>query len=72
MIKCCNCEKEFETENDLSLICEKQELINGFWQATERFITDGNIPEDTGTERYEVFKGCPDCLGDECLMDVKD
>ena len=34
MIKCCNCEKEFETENDLSLICEKQELINGFWQAT--------------------------------------
>ena len=72
MIKCCNCEKEFENENDLSLICEKQELINGFWQATERFVTDGNIPEDTDTERYEVLKGCPDCLGDECLMDVKD
>ena len=52
MIKCCNCEKEFETENDSDFICEKQELINGFWQATERFVIDGNIPEDTDTERY--------------------
>lgn len=68
MIKCCNCKEVFETENDLSDIVEKQELINGEWQTTDRFILQGFVPEDTETVRYEVFKGCPNCMGDECLM----
>lgn len=29
MIKCCNCEEVFETENNLSYIVEKVELIDG-------------------------------------------
>lgn len=68
MIKCCNCERLFEIERDLSLIIEKQELIDGEWHATDRFVCQGAIPEDTKTVRYEVFKGCPECLSDEYLM----
>ena len=70
MIKCCNCERLFETERDLSLIVEKQELIDGKWHATDRFVCQGAVPEDTETVRYEAFKGCPECLGDEYLMDL--
>lgn len=70
MIKCTNCERVFETERDLSLIVEKQELIDGEWHATDRFVYQGVVPEDTETTRYEVFKGCPECLGDENLMDL--
>ena len=70
MIKCNNCEEFFETENDLSAIVEKQEFINGEWHSTDRFILQGPIPEDTKTVRYEVFKGCPNCMGDEYLMDL--
>lgn len=69
MIKCLNCEEIFETEDDLSNIVEESELINGEWQTTDRFILQGPIPEDTKTTRYEVFKGCPNCMGDEYLMD---
>lgn len=68
MIKCCNCERLFEIERDLSLIIEKQELIDGEWHATDRFVCQGAIPEDTKTVRYEAFKGCPECLSDEYLM----
>lgn len=70
MIKCTNCEKLFETERDLSLIIEKQELIDGEWCTTDRFVCQGTVPEDTEMVRYEAFKGCPECLGDECLMDL--
>lgn len=69
MIKCTNCEEIFETENDLSTIVEKQELIDGEWRSTDRFILQGPIPEDTETTRYEVFEGCPNCMGDEYLTD---
>lgn len=72
MIKCTNCEKLFETERDLSLIIEKQELIDGEWRTTDRFVYQGTVPEDTETMRYEIFKGCPECLGDEYLMDIED
>ena len=70
MIKCTNCERIFETERDLSLIVEKQELINGEWHATDRFVYQRPIPKDTETIRYEAFKGCPECLSDEYLMDL--
>lgn len=70
MIKCCNCEEVFETENDLSYIVEKAELINGKWHSTDRLILQGPVPEDTKTVRYEVFKGCPNCMGDEYLMEI--
>lgn len=75
MIKCCNCEKVFETENDLSYIVEKPNLstANGTrptWHSTDRFAMQGPVPEDTKTVRYEVFKGCPNCIGDEYLMEI--
>lgn len=70
MIKCCNCEKVFETEDDLSTIVEVQELVEGDWLTTDRFIAQGPIPEDTKTVRYAVFKGCPDCMGDEYLAEI--
>lgn len=70
MIKCCNCEKVFETENGLSYIVEKAELIDGKWHSTDRFSMQGPVPEDTKTVRYEVFKGCPNCMGDEYLMEI--
>ena len=57
MIKCCNCKEIFETEDDLSDIVEKTELIDGEWHAIDRFILQGLVPEDTKTVRYEVFKG---------------
>ena len=69
MIKCCNCEKVFKTENDLSYIVEQFELIDGEWHSTDRFILQGFVPEDTKTVRYEIFKGCPNCMGDEYLME---
>ena len=56
MIKCCNCEEIFETENDLSTIVEVQELVDGEWQSTDRFVLQGPVPEDTKTVRYAVFK----------------
>lgn len=71
MIKCTNCEEIFETENDLSTIVEKQELIDGEWHSTDRFILQGPIPEGTKTVRYEFFMGCPNCMSDEYLMDVE-
>ena len=70
MIKCCNCEEIFETENDLSYIVEKAELIDGEWHSTDRFAMQGPVPEDTKTVRYEVFKGCPNCMGDEYLIEI--
>lgn len=70
MIKCCNCEEIFETEKDLSTIVEVQELVEGDWLTTDRFIAQGAIPEDTKTVRYTVFKGCPNCMGDEYLMEI--
>ena len=70
MIKCCNCEEIFETEDDLSYIVEKTELIDGEWHSTDRFVLQGPVPEDTKTVRYEVFKGCPNCMGDEYLMEI--
>ena len=70
MIKCCNCEEIFETENNLSYIVEKTELIDGEWRSTDRFAMQGPVPEDTKTVRYEVFKGCPNCMGDEYLMEI--
>lgn len=47
MIKCCNCEKVFETGNDLSCIVEQFEFIDGEWHSTDRFILQGFVPEDT-------------------------
>lgn len=70
MIKCCNCEEIFETENDLSYIVEKTELIDGEWHSIDRFVLQGAIPEDTETVRYAVFKSCPNCMGDEYLMKI--
>ena len=70
MIKCCNCEEIFETENDLPYIVEKTELIDGEWHSADRFAMQGPVPEDTKTVRYEVFKGCPNCMGDEYLMEI--
>ena len=72
MIKCTNCERLFENERDLSLIIERRELVDGEWHATDRFVYQGSVPEDTETVRYEAFKGCPECLGDEYLMDLDD
>ena len=70
MIKCCNCEEVFETENDLSYIVEKAELIDSEWHSTDRFILQGSVPGNTKTVRYEVFRGCPNCMGDEYLMEI--
>ena len=70
MIKCCNCEEIFETENDLSYIVEKTELIDSEWHSIDRFVLQGPVPEDTKTVRHEVFKGCPNCMGDEYLMEI--
>lgn len=70
MIKCCNCEEVFETENDLSYIVEKAELIDSEWHSTDRFILQGSVPENTKTVKYEVFRGCPNCMGDEYLMEI--
>ena len=70
MIKCCNCEEVFETEEDLSYIVEQSEFIDGEWKTTDRFLLDGHKPRNTKTAKYEVFKGCPYCMGDEYLMDV--
>ena len=70
MIKCCNCEEVFETENDLSYIVEKAELINGKWHSTDRFILQAPVPENTKTVGYEVFRGCPNCMCDEYLMEI--
>ena len=70
MVKCCNCEEIFETEEDLSTIVEVQELVEGDWLTTDRFIAQSPIPEDTKTVRYEVFKGCPNCMGDEYLAEI--
>lgn len=47
-----------------------QTLIDGEWHSTDRFAMQGPVPEDTKTVRYEVFKGCPNCMGDEYLMEI--
>ena len=70
MLKCYNCGKVFETEEDLSTIVEVQELVEGDWLTTDRLVAQGVIPEDTETVRYAVFKGCPDCMGDEYLAEI--
>lgn len=71
MIRCNNCMETFENEEELSLIVEQQELIDGEWRAIDRFIHEPDM-ELTNTEdvRYEIFKGCPFCLGDDYLMDI--
>ena len=72
MIRCNNCMELFENEEDLSLIVEQQEIYDGDWHTTERFIYEQEMDlENTETERYEVFKGCPFCLADEYLMDLE-
>lgn len=71
MIRCNQCMETFETEEDLSLIVEKSEFYEGNWHTTDRFIYNPEIKlRDTEIERYEIFKGCPFCLADECLMDL--
>ena len=71
MIRCNNCMELFESDEELSLIVNKQEFYDGDWHTTERYIyhPDMNL-ENTETEFYEVFKGCPFCLADEFLMDI--
>lgn len=71
MIRCNNCMSTFNTAEDLSLIVEKSEFYDGEWHTTDRFIYNPEIQlVNTDTERYEIFKGCPNCLGDENLMDL--
>ena len=72
MIKCNNCMEVFDNENNLSLIVEQSELIDGHWHTTDRFTYDSKMDlENTENIRYEIFKGCPYCLADEYLMDVE-
>ena len=59
MIKCCNCEEIFETEDDLSYIVEKTELIDGEWQSTDRFVLQGPVPEEVRQERTIKSKKGP-------------
>ena len=72
MIRCNNCMELFiESEEDLSLIVEKQEFYDGNWHTTDRYLYNPEMSlENTETERYEIFKGCPFCLADEFLMDI--
>lgn len=72
MIRCNNCMEVFDNENDLSIIVEQSELIDGDWHTTDRFKYDIEIDlKDTENIRYEIFKGCPYCFADEYLMDVE-
>lgn len=71
MIRCNNCMETFENEEELSLIVEQKERIDGEWHTTDRFIYEANMElPDTENVQYEIFKGCPFCLGDDYLMDV--
>lgn len=73
VIKCCNCDTVFESEDDLSYIVEISELgDDGCWYATDReFLANVNINAiaENDNVRYEIFKGCPECMGDEYLSE---
>ena len=72
MIRCNNCMEVFDNENDLSIIVEQSELIDEDWHTTDRFKYDIKMDlKDTENIRFEIFKGCPNCLADEYLMDVE-
>ena len=72
MIRCNNCMEVFDNENDLSIIVEQSELIDGDWHTMDRFKYDIEMDlKDTENIRFEIFKGCPYCLADEYLMDVE-
>ena len=71
MIRCNNCMETFESEEDLCLLVEQSEFYDGDWHTTDRFIYYPEMDlENTETVRYEIFKGCPFCLGDEYLMNI--
>lgn len=74
-IRCCNCGTIFDTEDDLSDIVEISERDDaGVWHTTDRIFA-GEADMDALREgegknmRYEIFKGCPECMGDEYLTD---
>lgn len=72
MLRCCNCETEFESEDGLADVIEEATLINGDWVITDTFIMNPRvlIPENDGIHRYERIKGCPFCLTDAFLTDI--
>ena len=73
MLRCCNCETEFESEDSLTDIIEESTLINGDWVITDTFIMNPRtiIPEEDDFHRYERIKGCPYCLTDGFLIDLQ-
>ena len=71
MIRCNNCMSTFENEEELSQIVEQREFYEGAWHTTDRFIYEPTMDlNETEDKQYEIFRGCPYCLGDEDLMDL--
>ena len=72
MIRCNNCMSEYKSKEDLSRIVEQREFYDGAWHITGRFIYELTMDlEETEDKQYEIFRGCPYCLGDENLMDLE-
>lgn len=66
LLQALGAKKVFKADGTLTKQAEKayDKLVN------IRFAMQGPVPEDTKTVRYEVFKGCPNCMGDEYLMEI--
>lgn len=72
MLRCCNCETAFESEDSLGDICNEETLIDGEWETTDRWSlwSFDDLPKDDQTHRYYTFKGCPYCLTDDFLIKI--
>lgn len=72
MIRCNNCMSEYESKEELSQIVEKCELIDGEWYITDVFIYEPTMDlRETEDVKYNFYRGCSYCLGDENLMDLE-
>ena len=62
MIRCNNCMSTFEN---------KEELRDGEWYITDVFMYEPTMDlRETEDVKYNFYRGCPYCLGDENLMDL--
>lgn len=72
MIRCNNCMSLFKNDEELSRIVEQKEFYNEAWHVTDRFIYEPTMDlTETEDTEYEIFRGCPYCLGDKYLIDLE-
>lgn len=67
MIVCNNCGRKFRDDSDLAFCITTD---NGDGTKTTKLYTVGDYGDYDET-KDEIFRGCPNCLTDEALMDVE-